>query len=235
MFSRPIVVALSALHASGDTGALKALPKASRRAAASRHWPLIAPVAGSWQSQAPRPGARRSTVSDPSAHRATRTRIPAGAGVRQPTHVLVGSGVRVRDRARQTGRNGRREQSDPPVACCRGRRVGAGGGGPGLPFPLPCAVHLRRRRPRLPAGAAVDGGSSTRRRGPVAAVSGPAGAPSGPGWPALPRPRRSTHRRCCRPATTASADTASPPSAGCQTISPASFSTHSPSAHSWLA
>ena len=32
-----------------------------------------------------------------------------------------------------------------------------------------------------------------------------------------------------------SADTASPPSAGCHTISPASFCTHSPSAHSWLA
>ena len=61
--------------------------------------------------------------------------------------------------------------------------------------------------------------------------------PPGPGRPHCRRPQGRLPHRPGRPnrPPTPRPTSASPPPAGCHTISPASFCTHSPSAHSWAA
>ena len=109
-----------------------------------------------------------------------------------------------------------------------GNRRRSAGGRP-VPTGRGCVPYDRRGLCRLRCGG-LRRIRSTARPTPSSTLRlrGGTGAPPRPSGQA--RSRR--HRRPPTARDHSSAETASPPSAGCQTISPASFSTHSPSAQS---
>ncbi len=199
-------------------GPAKGIPAGSRLQALDAD----PPGRGSRQSQAPRPGAFRSTTSDPSAHRATRTRVPAAARVRHPTQVLVGPGS-------ADGFAPRRSLIATGVVVSRPAQARRGRS---LTFVLTVAGYPSPSRPRCDS---PDPAARVSPPAPLLTVAVTPGSPVGvtrsppsPGGTGT----ASSDSSDVSPNDHCSADTASPPSAGCQTISPASFSTHSPSAHS---